>query len=299
MPNLIQQLIENPSEQAPIAEVMAQSVETIARQLGTSACTVRQLEATTLSVGYAFGYREPERRAHPIPLDDRLAHLVNDHAALVIPDLEADQQLPATRRERLMREGLRSYLGVAMVAAGRTEGVLSVYYSEPRSFGAGLPDELRTIGDCLALLIQRARWYEQATTRHRADSAALPASPPRILVVDEDRQMRELLSTIASTAGYTAVLFGDGHAAVRYLQQYEVDLVITDLQMKTSDGWEISAAAHDNPGRPPVIMITGHYASLGPQLLARHGVARALPKPFSVPALIKAMSELLTSAGVA
>lgn len=153
---LVRDFIENTPEDANVADVLTRATRQVAQSLNARACTVRLVEGDSLSVGVAWGYKNPASRAHAIRIDERLRRLVGDREALLIPELEADAFLSASRRERMSAEGFRAYVGVPMVSSHRVEGVLSLYYPTPRVFVEDNVACLRALADCLALGIQRA-----------------------------------------------------------------------------------------------------------------------------------------------
>src|SRR2546422_9184154 len=71
----------------------------------------------------------------------------------------------------------------------------------------------------------------------------------RVLVVDDERSMRELLAIMLKQAGHDVTVADGGEAAVRALQSNTFDLVITDLRMRQGDGLAGLPATKEDP--PP------------------------------------------------
>ena len=67
--------------------------------------------------------------------------------------------------------------------------------------------------------------------------------PPRILVVDDERSMRELLAIVLRREGYEVLLAENGRAAVDTLEREPVDLLISDIKMPDLSGVEVLRAA--------------------------------------------------------
>ena len=85
--------------------------------------------------------------------------------------------------------------------------------------------------------------------------AASPPATTRILVVDDERSMRELLSIVLRRDGYEVLLAGDGKAAVDLLRRERVDVLITDIRMPELTGVEVLAEAKRiDPGIISIIM---------------------------------------------
>src|ERR1019366_6234991 len=73
--------------------------------------------------------------------------------------------------------------------------------------------------------------------------AAADQRPPRILVVDDERSMRELLAIVLRREGYEVLLAENGRAAIDLLEREPVDLLISDIKMPDLSGVEVLRAA--------------------------------------------------------
>lgn len=85
-------------------------------------------------------------------------------------------------------------------------------------------------------------------------------STPLILIVDDDRQMRTMLSTMLSLQGYAVQTATDGEDGLRKLQEYVPALVLLDLKMPRMSGAEFRAAQERLPrmlADIPVVIISG------------------------------------------
>ncbi len=293
MHQLVRDFIENTSEDADVTDILTCATRQVAQALNARACTVRLVEGDSLSVGVAWGYRNPASRAHSIRIDERLHRLVYDREALQIPDVAADTFLPASRRERIGLEGFRAYLGVPMVASNRVEGVLSLYYPTPRAFVEGDVACLRALADCLALGVQRARWFERAT-RPTNGTGHSTKTQNTVLVVDDHPATGVLLERILRGEGYEPVIFRNGQEALRFLETHSVQMVITDLHMPDASGWQVARAAKQKSPQACVMMITSAFSDLTPQHLRENQIDLLLPKPFSLASLMTAISTLVS-----
>ncbi len=116
--------------------------------------------------------------------------------------------------------------------------------------------------------------------------AALPAAverhPPRILVVDDERSMRELLAIVLRREGYEVLLAENGRTAIELLEREPVDLLISDIKMPDLSGVEVLRAAKRIDQDILGIMITA-FASTDTAVEAmRLGACDYLSKPFDV-----------------
>jgi signal transduction histidine kinase len=123
--------------------------------------------------------------------------------------------------------------------------------------------------------------------------AALPRRPLRVLLVDDEEEVRDALAEMLLTRGHTVLTAGGGAEALRRLDEDPgVDLLLTDLVMPGMTGWELAAAARARRPRLPVGVVTGWgdvpEATSGP----RAAVDFVLTKPVTLEALDHAIDRL-------
>ena len=82
----------------------------------------------------------------------------------------------------------------------------------------------------------------------------------RLLVVDDEKDIRELTSALLADDGYEILTAEDGLQALELLSQFHPDLVITDLQMPRMSGFELVKIMHQRFPELPVIIISGAFA---------------------------------------
>ena len=118
-------------------------------------------------------------------------------------------------------------------------------------------------------------------------------SPPRILVVDDDESMRELLRLHLSSAGYSVEVAEDAIAAGYSVLKAAPDLIVCDVAMPHMDGFELVAALRADAGvsnNLPVIFLTAE--SEGDDR-ARELGCEFLEKPIRLEELLAAVSRHL------
>jgi DNA-binding NtrC family response regulator len=102
--------------------------------------------------------------------------------------------------------------------------------------------------------------------------------PAKILVADDEQNLRRVLAAMLRRDGHEVVLAASGLEAIDHLA--EVDIVITDLRMPGADGMEVLRTATRNHPHVPVIMITA-YGSVGQAVEAiKAGAFDYIEKPF-------------------
>ena len=82
-------------------------------------------------------------------------------------------------------------------------------------------------------------------------------SKKRILVVDDDAMIRNLLYASLSKMDYEVTTASGGAEGFKQFSQNTFDLVITDCKMPGTDGWQLAALIKQASARTPIIMITG------------------------------------------
>jgi two-component system response regulator PilR (NtrC family) len=106
--------------------------------------------------------------------------------------------------------------------------------------------------------------------------------PPRILVVDDERSMRELLAIVLRREGYEVVLAENGRSAIEALERESVDLLISDIKMPDMSGVEVLRAAKQVDQDILGIMITAFASTETAVEAMRLGACDYLSKPFDI-----------------
>ena len=83
----------------------------------------------------------------------------------------------------------------------------------------------------------------------------------KIVVVDDDRYLAELLSEMMTRFGYECRLASNGKEALALLQEDTVSIVLTDIKMPVMDGMELLREIKKNYPLVDVICMTGHGGS--------------------------------------
>jgi excisionase family DNA binding protein len=126
-----------------------------------------------------------------------------------------------------------------------------------------------------------------------ARAAAAAVGRPRVLVVDDEASIRDLLSKTLALAEYDVDLAPDGRTALERLRIIPYDLLITDLKMPGVDGLAVIREARRLKADIPVIIITGFSTEASAIEAVNLGVSGYLTKPFRVPRVLAAASKAL------
>jgi signal transduction histidine kinase/ActR/RegA family two-component response regulator len=124
-------------------------------------------------------------------------------------------------------------------------------------------------------------------------AAALPRRPLRILLVDDEDEVRQALAEMLGMQDHTVLPVAGGPEALRRLEEdAAIDLVITDLVMPTMSGWELAAAVKARWPALPIGVVTG-WGDLPQATLGRQAaVDFVLSKPVTLEALDDAIGRL-------
>ena len=144
-------------------------------------------------------------------------------------------------------------------------------------------------------------WLDSQRLRGTRSPSAAPAplrpapgnSRPRVLVVDDEASIRDLLSKTLALAEYDVDVAPDGRSALERMRMYPYDLLIADLKMPGMDGLSVIREAKRYKADLPVIVITGFSTEASAIEALNLGVAGYLTKPFRVPQVLAAAAKAL------
>ena len=104
----------------------------------------------------------------------------------------------------------------------------------------------------------------------------------RVLVVDDEQSMRELLAIMLRQVGYEVTAADGGEAAIKALETDAFDLVITDLRMRKADGLAVLRAAKEHSPRTVVLVVTAFASTETAVEAMKLGAYDYVTKPFKL-----------------
>jgi DNA-binding response OmpR family regulator len=119
---------------------------------------------------------------------------------------------------------------------------------------------------------------------------------PRILVVEDNLDLAELVLMHLRDAGYTAEHAGDGRAALQRLTAESFDLLILDLMLPGLDGLELCRQLRTHPDYLPILMLTAKSTEVDRVVGLEIGADDYVTKPFSIRELLARVKALLRRA---
>ncbi len=124
-----------------------------------------------------------------------------------------------------------------------------------------------------------------ANAAHRAQP---PSPSPRVLIVEDDVDIRETLAELLATAGYVTAQAGNGRDALDEARRAPPDLIVLDLMMPVMDGWQFRSAQRRDPALAPIPVIV--ISAAGPS--ASIDADTFLQKPFPMDRLVAEAARL-------
>jgi two-component system response regulator PilR (NtrC family) len=104
----------------------------------------------------------------------------------------------------------------------------------------------------------------------------------KILVVDDEKSLREVMSIMLKRAGYSVTEAADGEEAIGQVSRDIFDLVITDLRMPKADGMDVLKAVKSSSPDTVVLVVTAFATADSAVEAMKHGAYDYLTKPFQV-----------------
>ena len=126
-------------------------------------------------------------------------------------------------------------------------------------------------------------------------SPTLPVSrEPRILVVDDDKRVLELLEIAFSNQGFRVLMASDGEEAIRHAAHEKPDLIVLDVRLPRRSGLDVcELLRRDAPDGVPIVMVSAAVETETRLQAFARGADDFLPKPFSPKELVARVRRLL------
>lgn len=115
----------------------------------------------------------------------------------------------------------------------------------------------------------------------------------RVLVVDDDPGVRDVIRSMLESSGYAVLLAANGKEAMRLLKSERADLILTDLVMPEQEGIETIKALRREYPEIKVIAMSGAFGGDYLRIAAYLGAHATLAKPIQMDKLLKLVRETL------
>ncbi|MBR2347223.1 MAG: response regulator transcription factor [Clostridia bacterium] len=121
----------------------------------------------------------------------------------------------------------------------------------------------------------------------------------KILIAEDDRELRQLFSRVLVKNGYSVVGVSDGAEALCEIENQFFDIIISDIMMPRVDGYELVRALRDSGNNTPVLMITARDAFDDMQAGFSSGSDDYMVKPINVNEMVLRVGALLRRSQIA
>ena len=121
----------------------------------------------------------------------------------------------------------------------------------------------------------------------------------KILIAEDDRELRQLFSRVLVKNGYSVVGVSDGAEALCEIENQFFDIIISDIMMPRVDGYELVRALRESGNNTPVLMITAKDAFDDMQAGFSSGSDDYMVKPINVNELVLRVGALLRRSQIA
>jgi len=117
----------------------------------------------------------------------------------------------------------------------------------------------------------------------------------RVVVVDDDKEIQELVTFVLRRNGFDVAVASDGKQLQDVLATTAPDLIILDVMMPGNDGYQIFASLRENAATQhiPVIIMTAHAENIYERISLDLGAAEHITKPFHPLDLVGKVQRLL------
>ncbi|ACG77450.1 sensor histidine kinase [Phenylobacterium zucineum HLK1] len=182
------------------------------------------------------------------------------------------------------------------VGKGTGLGLSQVYGVARQAGGEAVIQTAPGEGTTVSLLLRRS----DAAPAERPEAAraeAGHAAPPnaRVMVVDDDDEVRRLVCDSLDLLGYEVEAAGDGPTALAELDRVQPDLLLLDFAMPGMNGAEVATAARARRGGLPIVFASGYAETDAVRQAVGRG-AVILRKPFEIDDLARVVREALSQA---
>jgi len=166
---------------------------------------------------------------------------------------------------------------------------LSMSYGIIRRFNGEVKVESKVrSGTAFTIILPIAVEAKEAVTPH---AMIKPVRPARILVIDDEETVREVLGKMLSQVNHRVTVAQNGDEGIRLFQAKEFDIVLTDLGMPGMSGWEVCQKIKKMNPYTPVGMITGWGMEVSQGKMEECGLDFIIAKPFDFNQIIRVVSE--------
>ena len=115
-----------------------------------------------------------------------------------------------------------------------------------------------------------------------------------VLIVDDETELADTWVRVLTRAGFDCLVAYDSPTALALFDSHQPAVVLSDINLPTSDGYQIARYVRRKSPGTPIILMTTYHDSKVPDRAVRAGATRSLRKPFSNTELTSTIRALLS-----
>ena len=228
-----------------------------------------------------------------IPRDGSFcAHAILQSDVLIVPDPPSDERFMSSFLVKQV--GIRFYTGIPLITDdAHPLGTLAVMDRVPHLMTAEQSEALRILARWMMRELELRRIRETQSPRRRPHLAPPPGRSVKILIVEDNHNVRNVLHRALEGKGFSVFPAADGGEALRLCQQHDgtIDLVVTDIVLPRSNGLELSERIRATRPETKFLFITG-FGDQFPEMRELIGT-NVLEKPFRPSDLLRKVEDTL------
>jgi len=111
---------------------------------------------------------------------------------------------------------------------------------------------------------------------------------PKVLLIDDDPELRHILSRILNKNDFEVIVAEDGASGLHLAREGRPDLIILDIMMPGMDGFEVAQRLHHDPvcARMPIMVLTAYATPYGRKTAIEIGIDDFMTKPFGIEEIV-------------
>jgi CheY-like chemotaxis protein len=125
----------------------------------------------------------------------------------------------------------------------------------------------------------------------------MPATVPRVLIVDDDSAIRKLLAVLCGRLGFNCDSASDGVEALQKIEDESFDLMLLDLMMPRLNGFQVIDRLRHRTERPRIVVVTAQGQKQTAELESEPMVEAVITKPFEMDVLCEVLSKVTSGLG--